>query len=256
MDAEGKDSRQAGDAEPNAMISEESERGEAKETGRLEALSDGIFAVAITLLVLEIKIPPVGPLEEKELLWSRVLAQWPSFLAYFISFMTILIMWINHHSVFKLIHRTDHTFLVINGLLMLTITFVNYPTAVLAEHLQAPVHDDQVFAAAFYSGTFVLISIFYQALWRYASYKRRLLSRSADPALVATIHKQYRFGPLFYVVALGLAFVSVWASVAVNGGLAVYFAFTGQMTRLRGRARQPSAESALGSDQPPSESID
>lgn len=234
------------------MISEEPGRGEEKETGRLEAFSDGIFAVAITLLVLEIKIPPL----DKPDLGLMVLAQWPSFLAYFISFMTILIMWINHHAIFKLVHRTNHTFQVLNGLLLMAITFVNYPTAVLAEHIQATARNDQIFAAAFYSGTFVLISIFYQALWHYASYKRRLLSRSANPALVATIHKQYRFGPLFYVVAFGLAFVSVWASVAVNGGLAVYFAFTGQMTRLRDKARQqPSAESAQGSDQPPPESF-
>lgn len=233
------------------MISEESGRGETKETGRLEAFSDGIFAVAITLLVLEIKIPPADTPD----LGLMVLAQWPSFLAYFISFMTILIMWINHHAIFRLVHRTNHTFQVLNGLLLMAITFVNYPTAVLAEHIQATARPDQIFAAAFYSGTFVVISIFYQALWYYASSKRRLLSRSADPALVATIHKQYRFGPLLYVVAFGLAFVNVWASVAVNGGLAVYFAFTGQMTRLRGKGQQPSAESAQGSDQPPPESF-
>jgi uncharacterized membrane protein len=214
------------------VMSEEDKRGEEKETGRLEAFSDGIFAVAITLLVLEIKIPQSGG---NEALWRQVLDQWPSFLAYFISFMTILIMWINHHAIFKLVHRTDHPFLIINGLLMLLITFVNYPTAVLAAHIQSPTRSDQVFAAAFYSATFVVISIVYQALWRYATSNRRLLGKRADPALVDTITRQYRFGPLFYLVALALAFVSVWASVAVNGGLAVYFASTGQMTQLPGR---------------------
>lgn len=229
------------------MISEEPARGEEKETGRLEALSDGIFAVAITLLVLEIKLPDAS----KSDLGNQVLDQWPSFLAYFISFLTILIMWINHHAIFRLVHRTDHTFQVINGLLLMLITFVNYPAAVLADSMQAPKLEDQQFAAAFYSGTFVVISIFYQALWRYATYKRRLLSKRADPALVATITRQYRFGPLLYLIAFVLAFPSVWASIALNGGLALYFAFTGQMTRLRGRARQqPAAEAAQGSDQP------
>ncbi|HLW01419.1 MAG TPA: TMEM175 family protein, partial [Ktedonobacterales bacterium] len=205
-----------------------------------------IFAVAITLLVLEVKLP-TGTTN----LESQVLAQWPSFLAYFISFMTILIMWLNHHSIFKLVHRTDHTFMVINGLLMLLITFVNYPTAVLADSLQShvPGSSDQVFAAAFYSVTFVVISIVFQAVWLYATYKRRLLSKRADPALVAAITTQYRFGPLFYVAAFALAFVNIWASVAVNGGLAVYFAFTGQMTQLPGRNTQKNPEASKTSSE-------
>jgi uncharacterized membrane protein len=81
-------------------------------------------------------------------------------------------LWIKHHAIFKLIHRTDHTFQIINGLLMLLITFVNYPTAVLAEHIQSPRSSDQIFSAAFYSATFILISIVFQALWPYATYKR------------------------------------------------------------------------------------
>ena len=228
------------------MMNADEGRGEAKETGRLEAFSDGIFAVAVTLLVLEIKIHTAS---QSDLgLW--VLNQWPAFLAYFISFMTILVMWINHHAIFKLVQRTDHTFIVLNGILLLLITFVNYPTAVLAEHLQAPARNDQTFVGAFYSATFVVISLAFQALWRYATYNRRLLSKKADPALVITIHKQYRFGPLFYVVAFALAFASVWASVAVNGGLAVYFAFTGQMTRASRKQKQASHEDTPEGDQP------
>ena len=146
-------------------------------------------------------------------------------------------VWINHHAIFKLVQRTDHTFIVLNGVLMLLVTFVNYPTALLAEHIQAPFRGDQIFAAAFYSATFIMISVAFQGIWRYATYKRRLLSKKVDPALVAIIDRQYRFAPLFYVVTLALAFVNVWASVAVNGGLAVYFAFTGQMTRANQKTR-------------------
>jgi uncharacterized membrane protein len=141
-----------------------------------------------------------------------------------------LVIWINHHAIFRLIHRTNHMFMILNGLLVMMITFVNYPTAVLAEHLEGPEQ----------------IAILYNLLWRYASFKRRLLGKKADPALVAVITRQYRFGPLFYAFAFGLAFVSVWASVAVNGGLAVYFAFTGQAIRTARPAKedQPSGESA------------
>ncbi len=236
------------------MSVDEEKRGEEKETGRLEAFSDGIFAVAITLLVLEIKLPTSTKDIE-----SHVLEQWPSFLAYAISFCTILIMWINHHAIYKLVHRTDHTFMVINGLLMLLITFLNYPTAVLADAMQqyTPGDQDAVFAAAFYSATLVVISLAFQALWFYATYKRRLLSKRVSQELVATITSQYRFGPLFYVVAFVLAFVNVWASVAVNGGLAVYFAFTGQANQLPARKtqKQSATNKAPEADQSSEETV-
>src|SRR5262249_6341909 len=114
-------------------------------------------------------------------------------------------LWVNHHTIFRLIHRSDQLFLVLNGLLLMVITFVNYPLAILAESLQGPYSNkldtDQHTAALFYSGTFIVIAIIYNVLWRYASHNRRLLSRSADPLIVETITRQYRFGPLFYVAS-------------------------------------------------------
>lgn len=207
-------------------------RSEEKETGRLEAFSDGVFAIAITLLILQIPLPAVtknGPS-----LLTLLGGQWALYLAYVVSFMTILIMWVNHHTIFRLIHRSDQFFLVLNGLLLMVITFVNYPMAILAESLQGQdLHkggliSDQKTAALFYSGTFIVIAIIYNVLWRYASHNRRLLSRSADPLIVETITRQYRFGPLFYVASFLLAFVSVWASLGLNLLLAIYFAFTGR----------------------------
>lgn len=207
-------------------------RSEEKETGRLEAFSDGVFAIAITLLILQIPLPAVtknGPS-----LLTLLGGQWALYLAYIVSFMTILIMWVNHHTIFRLIHRSDQFFLVLNGLLLMVITFVNYPMAILAESLQGQdLHkggliSDQKTAALFYSGTFIVIAIIYNVLWRYASHNRRLLSRSADPLIVETITRQYRFGPLFYVASFLLAFVSVWASLGLNLLLAIYFAFTGR----------------------------
>ncbi|HEU5199862.1 MAG TPA: TMEM175 family protein [Ktedonobacterales bacterium] len=204
-------------------------RTEEKETGRLEAFSDGVFAIAITLLILQIPLPHEN---QATPLLTQLGRQWALYLAYLVSFMTILIMWVNHHALFRLIHRTDQLFLVLNGLLLMVITFVNYPLAVLAESLQAPysrkLDTDQHTAALFYNGVFIVIAIIYNVLWRYASHKRRLLSRGADPLIVETITRQYRFGPLFYVASFLLAFVSVWASLGLNLLLAVYFAFTGR----------------------------
>jgi uncharacterized membrane protein len=212
-------------------------RSEEKETGRLEAFSDGVFAIAITLLILQIPLPHEKP--DTSLL-TQLGSQWAAYLAYIVSFMTILIMWVNHHAIFRLIHRTDQLFLILNGLLLMVITFVNYPMAILAEslqgpdtHLHAPISDQHT-AALFYNGVFIVIAIIYNVLWRYASHKRRLLSKSADLLIVDTITRQYRFGPLFYVASFLLAFVSVWASLGLNLLLAVYFAFTG-------RAKSPTA---------------
>ncbi len=95
------------------MQTEEIERtGGEKETGRLEAFSDGVFAIAVTLLVLELRVPLPGSLREGERLLDALLHEWPAYLAFVTSFATILIVWVNHHNLFKLINRTDHYFLL------------------------------------------------------------------------------------------------------------------------------------------------
>ena len=194
-------------------------------TGRLEAFSDGVFAVAVTLLVLQLKVPDVP---FKKSLASFVVDQWPAFLAYFNSFLTILIMWLNHHNIFKLIRRSNHAFIILNGVLLMLITFVNYPTALLAPVLRSGTADDKQFATLVYTGTFVVTAVFYNVLWLYATYNGRLLGKDASKTLVAQITREYRFGPLFYLVAFLLAFVSVPASLAVTVLLAVYFALSGR----------------------------
>jgi uncharacterized membrane protein len=107
---------------------EEKNRLENKETSRLEAFSDGVFAVAITLLVLNIKPPPDNILDDKQW-WSALLGQLPALLAFVTSFFTIGIMWINHHRLFNLIKRTDTGLMLFNLLLLLVIVFIPYPTA-------------------------------------------------------------------------------------------------------------------------------
>jgi uncharacterized membrane protein len=206
---------------------------ERRETGRVEAFSDGVFAIAVTLLVLTIPVPH-PPLDKP--LPQVVLGHWADFLAYTVSFLTILVMWLNHHGVFQLISRIDRPFLILNGLLLLLITFVNYPTALVASYIDSP---DGAFVAALYSATLVLIAIFYNLLWRYAAAGERLIARAADPHYVKMLTSQYRFGPLLYLVAFALAFApgwGAWASIALNAALAVYFAFTGRINQVRPRS--------------------
>lgn len=194
---------------------------EEKETGRVEAFSDGVFGIAITLLVLDIKVPKAAEVAPPLSLAAALLRQWPVYAAYVLSFATVLIMWTNHHKMFRLIRRSNHAFLMINGLLLMFVTLVPFPTALLAEHIRQPGGSA---AAAVYSGMFVFIAILFNALWRYAAHAGRLLASGHDREAAATITRQYRFGPLLYLAAFGLAFVSVPASVGLCGCLAAFFA--------------------------------
>lgn len=192
-----------------------------KETGRVEAFSDGVFAIAVTLLVLDIKVPRIHDLPAGERLLPALLQQWPTYLAYITSFLTILIMWINHHKLFNEIRRCDHWFLVINGLLLMVVSVVPFPTALLAEYIRQP---DAKLAAAIYSGVYVLIALLFNLLWRYASANDRLLRHNKDLHFIANINRQYAFGPLLYLIAFVLAFLNVTASVGMCLLLAIFFA--------------------------------
>jgi uncharacterized membrane protein len=195
-----------------------------KETGRVEAFSDGIFAIAITLLVLNMKVPPAASVTASHTLFQALLSQWPVDLSYLLSFLTVLIMWMNHHKLFLHIRRSDHPFLLLNGLLLMGVTVVPFPTAVLAEHINTT---GARVAAGVYSGTYLFIAILFDLLWRYASHGGRLLAKNHNPESVAAITRQYKFGPISYLNAFLLAFASVWASIGVCMALAAFFALPG-----------------------------
>jgi uncharacterized membrane protein len=201
---------------------------EEKETGRVEAFSDGVFAIAITLLVLDLKVPRAESLPPGLGLSQYLAGQWPVFLAYLVSFCTILIMWVSHHRLFNLIKRVDDVFMYLNGLLLLFISVVPFPTSLLAEHIQ---HEYAPVAAAIYASNSVAIAIMFNLLWRYGAHNNRLLQKGTDPLFVRGINRQYWFGPPLYLLAVGLAFVNVLASVAMCMALAVFFALTGVLNR-------------------------
>jgi len=205
---------------------------EEKETGRLEAFSDGVFAVAITLLVLTIKIPgvdvPASQLPNDRQLWSTLLSEWPMLAAYTTSFATIGVMWINHHRLYTHIKRTNTILMLLNLLLLLIIVFIPVPTAIVAEYL---VHPDQHAAALLYSGTMVILAICFNLLCRYASYHNRLLAKDADIRAVRAITRQYWFGPLVYLLAFMLALFSTPASLTLNFLLALFFAIPPRLPR-------------------------
>lgn len=192
--------------------------GGRKETGRVEAFSDGVFAIAMTLLVLNVRVPNTDqPGQLGSLLWQ----QWPSYLAFVISFAFIGIMWVNHHRLFVHIRRIDHMLLVLNGALLLGVTAVPFPTAVLAQYLGKP---DEKAATMLYAGTYVVVALFFNVLWRYAASGHRLLGDEVDEAEVNRITRQYAYGPLLYLACFVLAYINVAASLALNVALAIFFA--------------------------------
>jgi uncharacterized membrane protein len=191
------------------------------ETGRLETFSDGVFAIAITLLVLEIRVPPPDITREGEGLFRALLGLWPSYLGYVISFITLGVMWANHHSMFELIQRTDRYFLILSVLFLMCIAFLPFPTAVLAEYLPQP--GGRRVAVAGYSATFVIIALAYNALWWYAIRGGRLLGPDSDSNAVRTITRRYLIGPAAYLLSFVLAFVNPWASLAIHGVLIAFY---------------------------------
>src|SRR5467141_5461564 len=134
------------------MNLESRESPEERETARMEAFSDGVFAFAITLLVLYLR----DPVHDGLSLFEGLRSDWASFFALVTSFVTVLIMWMNHHNMFNYIRRTDRRFMLLNGLLLLFVVLTPYTTSLVADHIQLP---DAGVAAAAYAGTFFAVAL-------------------------------------------------------------------------------------------------
>ncbi len=184
----------------------------AETPGRVEAFSDGVFAIAITLLILEIRVP-----HGDHGLWSELVALWPSYVAFLLSFVVILIMWVNHHELLRMVGRVNYPFLFSNGLLLLTVTFLPFPTAVLAQNLATPQAEP---ATVFYCATMVLNALSWNVLFA-TIVNGGLLHRNVTPATVANVRRTYYVGVLVYTTAVALAFVKSALGLILNGVLCV-----------------------------------
>jgi uncharacterized membrane protein len=192
------------------------------DTGRIEAFSDGVFAIAITLLVIEIGVPHVQDGPEGTTLFGALVEQWPSYLGYAISFLQIGVIWANHHNRFRFIARSDHLLLFLNILFLMCVAFIPFPTALLADYLQSS-GAERTTAGAVYAGTLAVTAVFFTLLWLYAAAGYRLVDRNLDPALLRMMTRRYVFGMVAYLVAFALAFVNVAASLILVVVLALLF---------------------------------
>ena len=188
---------------------------EPKETGRVEAFSDGVFAFAITLLVLNLKDPALDPLLKGKSLFEGLLAQWPSLFALITSFATILIMWVNHHNMFTQIKRIDTTFLFLNGLLLFFVVLTPFTTQLVAIYVKVGQTGDGTTAAALYSGCFFLLGL----AWTIAGW----YSFSRPLVIGGEAARRIYVGPVAYAISVGLSFVSGLASVVLILAIAGFF---------------------------------
>lgn len=182
-------------------------------TTRLEAFADGVFAIAATLLILNVTVTG-APLAHE------LVQIWPSYAAYAVSFLTIGIIWVNHHTVMGQIARVDRLFLFLNVLFLMFVAFIPFPTRLLAGYINSP---GASAAAVAFGVTLTITAIWFNLLWRYAATGRRLLREDADELVVEGIGRSYLPGPFIYLGATLVALASPLASAGLYAAIAVFY---------------------------------
>jgi len=180
------------------------------ETSRLEGFSDGVFGVAMTLLGMDLKVPELNG--SGHALGRSLLGLWPSYIALLVSFVTVLIMWMNHHAIFKYMRGANAAFAFVNGVLLLLVTIVPFSTALVAQYLTSP---EGGLVCALYAGLFVLINVTYNLLWRLAAKNRKLLKDEVSASAVRSVGRKLGIGLPGYVAATVVALFSPLASLVL-----------------------------------------
>jgi uncharacterized membrane protein len=184
-----------------------------KENARIEAFSDGVFAIAITLLVLELKVPPVSSIHSVSDLWEGLLKLWPSYFAFTLSFGILLVSWVNHHYLFNILDKSSRPFLYANGFLLFTITFMPFPTALLAQYIST---DYAKPAIAFYCFGGVVNSLGWNLLLHTIHKPHNLTHSETDNNILRTVKRSTQIGLVIYTVATVMSFWLPMIALAIN----------------------------------------
>lgn len=206
-------------------------------TARVETFSDGVFAIAITLLVLNLVVPHAQETARlsasQEVLGSHLLytlgRQWAAYVSFAISFVIVGVVWANHRVMFTFITRADHILIVLNTLLLMNVAFIPFPAAILGQYIGVPT--EQKVAVMLYSATLVVGGVIYNLFWRYAV-RAGLLPDDADMSTVRALSRRYLLGPVLYALAFGLTFLSSALGFAVCVALAVLYILPGFTHRV------------------------
>lgn len=199
------------------------EHQQQKETLRIETFSDGVFCIAVTLLSIEIGVELHGEVTNAGL-QQALLSKWPIILAYVISFVNVLLAWIGHHGLFKLFRQTDNSIMISNGLLLMLVALVPFPTKTLGLFLQSGALKT---AVIFYTGYFVLISLAFRLLWLAASRKRELLIHDITEKQIRQTTRSENIGLICNAVILGVAFINPWTALVLSFGMWLYWIVLG-----------------------------
>src|SRR5229473_1210850 len=186
-------------------------------TARLETFADGVFAIAATLLILNVELDGHGSVAH------QLVHSWVSYAAYGVSFLTIGIMWVNHHAILDQFDRADRPFLLLNVGFLLCVAFVPFPTRVLAANLRG---DGGRASAVFYGIALVTTALFFNAIWQYG--RRRLLRPDADARVVLAITRSFAPGVILYGTATLVGLVSAPASAALYAAIALFYVGSGE----------------------------
>ena len=203
---------------------------------RLEAFSDGVFAIAITLLVLEIAVPAVS---EGDLL-TAVIELWPSYLGYLISFTTIGAIWVGHTAITHYLHAVDAGLLRLNLLLLLVVAFIPFPTGLLAENIEEPANERV--AATIYGGTLLAASVVLSAVWRYAL-SAGLIDPESRRAELRYLTQRLAPGLAAYVGLIVLGWFQPLIAVIGYMLLAFFLLIPLRRPGRTGQARRPASDS-------------
>jgi TMEM175 potassium channel family protein len=195
-------------------------------SARLETFSDGVFAIAITLLVLEFSVDAATQDLGKELLHI-----WPSYLAYVTSFLTIGVIWVNHHALFDYVSHVDRAMLFINTLLLMVVAFTPFPTRLIAEFLREGENEET--AALTYGITFVIMAVVFQVLWRWMATGRRLIRHEIPQEEIDDVTRTFLPGIPIYAGAALIALISPLASIVLYLAIAVFYALPPSIYRRK-----------------------
>jgi uncharacterized membrane protein len=186
-------------------------------TSRLEAFSDGVFAIAATLLVLELRVPA-----DTTDLGGALLRLWPAYAAYLVSFVTIGIIWVNHHTLLEHCKRVDRRFLYLNLMLLVAVGIVPFPTALVGQYILS--EHGATAALVVYGLGAVLIAIGFTGVFLYATHDHRLVGDDEAARRIRQEGRLFPIGLAAYSLGIALAFVAPLASLAVYGLTALFYA--------------------------------
>ena len=203
------------------IVKRSTEGSQNRESSRIESFSDNVFAIALTLLVLAIKVPNISEVNPQASLLQQLASQWPSYVTYVISFITVLLMWINHHVMFERVQKPDHALMILNGLMLLPVTLVPFPTSLLAVFIQ---HPEARYAAALFAGSYVMIAGMYNLVWMHITRLNKRLGIKEDETKLAKQTHKIRLVFVLYMVSFLLGFVYPKGCVALCFLLVVYLA--------------------------------